>query len=220
MNKQAASYDIQLNNLSFRYGKREIISDFSQTISQWKKILISWPSWSGKTTFLKLLGGIIAPSSGTIKIGTIPLTDLEKKRFSIFGYAFVDADFFEQMNVWENIRIFSEILGAPIDTDWYSELLEYFELTEYELAPVCELSAGQRERVNLIRAFVHQPQILLLDEPGSHLDEALQSKLIRFITKYHEEHNATLIISSHGEFEDSFFDTFIDFHADYHLSVR
>jgi ABC-type multidrug transport system ATPase subunit len=114
----------------------------------------------------------------------------------------------------------ANIMDTPIDETWYRELLEYFEMEKYELSKLSELSAGQRERVSLIRTFVHEPQIIILDEPGSHLDELLQDKLLGFIAKYHKEHHTTFVISSHGEFADSFFDTFIDFHADYHISTR
>lgn len=162
----------------------------------------------------------MSPTSGALSVGELSSKSLQEKRFSLFGYHFVDGDFFEEMSTRDNILMLANIMNTPIDENWYEELLTFFEMNAYESARVNALSAGQRERVSLIRAFVHKPQIVLLDEPGSHLDEALQNKLKDFIMKYHEKNNATFIISSHGGFENSFFDTFIDFHADYHLSIR
>lgn len=148
------------------------------------------------------------------------MKELQRNRFALFGYHFVDGDFFEEMSTRENILMLANIMDTPIDTDWYEELLAFFEMDTYESARVNKLSAGQRERVSLIRALVHKPKILILDEPGSHLDEVLQTKLMEFIERYHRETNATILISSHGGFANSFFDTFIDFHADYHISIR
>ncbi len=212
---------ISASDVNYSYGKKKVvILPLSFELSPWKKILISWPSGSGKTTLLKLVWGILRPTSWKIQVGELSNTQLQKERFYIFGYAFVDADFFESMHVRDNILIFPETLSLWIDMDWYGELLTYFEMKQYEYTPVWELSAGQRERINLIRAFIHKPNILLLDEPWSHLDTVLQKKLIDFITQYQEKNNATMIISSHGEFDPKFFDTFLDFHEDHHISLR
>ncbi len=211
---------ISAKDMDYNYGSQLAISPFSFKISLWERILISWPSGSWKTTLLKLIWGVLQPTSWKIQIGNLSEIELQKERFHIFGYAFVDGDFFESMSVRDNILIFSETLSLQIDKDWYKELLAYFEMEGFEHVSLQKLSAGQRERINLIRAFVHKPKILLLDEPGSHLDKLLQKKLIEFITRYQKVHNATLIVSSHGGFDPAFFDTFFDFHEDHHLSLR
>lgn len=102
------------------------------------------------------------------------------------------------MNLEENISIFPNLNHITIDPDWYKELLEIFEMTDLTGVPVSKLSAGQRERVGLMRAFIHKPTVLILDEPGSHLDPRLQEKLGKFLEDYQKAYNATLIVSSHG----------------------
>jgi ABC-type multidrug transport system ATPase subunit len=212
--------NISLSDVSFSYNKRSLISSLSLLIPWWHKVLISWPSGSGKTTFLKLIWGIHKPTSWTLGIGKFSTEEIQKIRFSLFGYHFVSEDFFEELSTKDNVLMLAQIMDVPIDLDWYRELLEYFEIESYEHTRVTALSAGQRERVSLIRALVHKPQILLLDEPGSHLDTDLQAKLEDFVVRYHHEYWATIIISSHREFRNHFFDTFIDFHADYQISFR
>lgn len=220
MIKRRTTHTIILEDITFQYSKHRIIQDFSCTLQSWQKILLSGPSGSGKTTFLKLIWGILPPTSGTLSIKGLSWKEIQEERFSLFGYHLVDGDFFEEMSTRDNLLMLANIMDTPINENWYNELLTYFEMEKYESSKLHELSAWQRERVSLMRAFIHEPNILLLDEPGSHLDEILQNKLRDFITRYHDEHNATLIISSHGEFEDSFFDTFINFHEDYHISLR
>lgn len=77
----------------------------------------------------------------------------------------MDGPFFEQLSVRENIFFLEHFTDIHIDEKYYQYLLSYFELDDFEDVPVIRLSVGQRERVNLIRACVHRPKIVLLDEP-------------------------------------------------------
>lgn len=77
----------------------------------------------------------------------------------------MDGPFFEQLSVCENIFFLEHFTDIRIDESYYQYLLSYFELEDFEQNAVIHLSVGQRERVNLIRACVHKPKIVLLDEP-------------------------------------------------------
>jgi len=92
--------------------------------------------------------------------------------------------------VEENILFLESFSSIEIERAYYQELIEYFEISELTGRSARTLSVGQRERTNIVRAFVHQPKIVILDEPGSNLDEALFQKTFAFLEKQARE-NAT-----------------------------
>lgn len=101
------------------------------------------------------------------------------------------------MSVKDNILfldVFSEIIPDPAK---YQEIMHYFEMEKFENTPVKSLSIGQRERVNIMRAFVHDPKVVILDEPGSNLDDRLFDKLFAFLEEENTKHKTTIIAATH-----------------------
>lgn len=210
---------LRIENISFSYTKgKPIINTLSAVIGTWKKVLFAWPSWSGKTTLLYLLWWVLCPTEWKIFYDNTLITP--EIRTEKFGYSLVENYFFESLSVKENITTFTEFNGIAYSNDWYEYLLHSFEMKNLEYALMRELSAWQRERVSLMRALIHSPNVLLLDEPGSHLDKALAIKLQTFLWEYQKTHNATLIISSHWWFEETLFDQYFDFYEDFTISIR
>jgi putative ABC transport system ATP-binding protein len=112
-----------------------------------------------------------------------------------FGYALIDGPFFETLSVMENLLLLESFSGFLIDHAYLQELIEYFEIGSLVDQSVISLSIGQRERVNFVRALVHRPRVVILDEPGANLDAHLFAKL----TSYIEQSTATTsyVIVSH-----------------------
>lgn len=100
-----------------------------------------------------------------------------------FGYALIDGPFFETLTVLDNILLLEHFAGIQIDRFYLQELLEYWEIDALVSQTIISLSVGQRERVNFVRALVHKPRVVILDEPGANLDAHLFEKLITYIEK-------------------------------------
>ncbi len=213
---------ISIKNIYFWYkkSKKDLIQNISLDIPAGSILQLDWPSGSGKTTFLELVWGILLPKSWEICIWKTPTKKLNKQRFSLFWYAFVDPDFFENMSVEDNILMPSRSMNKDIDMNWYSTLIEDLWLTPYTESKLWNISAWQRERVNLARALIHKPKILILDEPWSHLDDILVWKVIQIILEYSQKQKSTIFISSHRDMTDIHFDFLLSFYENDNLSIQ
>lgn len=89
------------------------------------------------------------------------LTDRQKA----FGYAFIGGPFFEELTVKENILFLENFSKITPNKEKYEEMMHFFHVKQFENTPIKLLSIGQRERINIIRAFVHEPKIIIIDEP-------------------------------------------------------
>ena len=173
--------------------------DVSLNISENSLITIFGESGAGKTSILRMISGLMVPDDGYIEANGKTWLDTSrginlKTQNRKIGYVFQDYALFPNMTVKENLWYALENRQDPMII---TELLDIIELENLKNRKSGTLSGGQKQRVSLARALVGQPDILLLDEPLSALDEGIRSKLQDYILRVHEKYNLTTILVSH-----------------------
>ena len=156
-------------------------------------------SGAGKTSILRMISGLMDPDNGNIEVNGKSWYNSSaginlKTQNRRIGYVFQDYALFPNMTVKENLTY---ALEKRQDPGIVSELLDIIELENLKNRKSGTLSGGQKQRVSLARALVGNPDILLLDEPLSALDEGIRSKLQDYILMVHEKYKLTTILVSH-----------------------
>jgi len=159
-------------------------------------------SGSGKTTLLRMLAGLTTPDEGIIKIGDEVWFDSQKKinykpQQRSIGYMFQESALFPNMSVEENIAFAQK----KKEKAKIKELLHIFGMDKLAQQKPSKLSGGQKQRVALARALASSPQILLLDEPLSSIDQEMRDLLQNEILKAHQYLSATSIMVTHDLLE-------------------
>jgi len=162
-------------------------------------VTIYGESGAGKTSTLRMIAGLFNPDIGSITYNDNVWFDSAQKlnlspQKRNVGFVFQDYALFPNMTVLENLKFAAK---PKIDINFISKLLELTELTELKGRKPFSLSGGQKQRVALVRALVQRPNILLLDEPLSALNEEIRSRLQNYILKLHNEFKLTTILVSH-----------------------
>lgn len=193
---------LQVNNLTFQYKKQPILKDISFSVKTGEHFSIIGESGSGKSTLLKLLYGTFDLNEGHIfwKDNEI----LGPKHNLIIGpkymkYVAQEFDLMPFITVAENIGAFLSNFYPEKKQTRIQELLDVIELTPYANIKVKELSGGQKQRVAIARAIAKQPEVLLLDEPFSHIDNFKKQSLRRSLFKYLKDKNITCIVATHDK---------------------
>jgi len=167
----------------------EMHLDVKLDIKEGEFVVLMGESGSGKTTLLRVLSGLEKSKGAVMVEGKAWHTYSPQERQ--IGFVFQDYALFENMSVEENLLFVSK------DKALAKELLELTELTQLASRNVKSLSGGQKQRVALCRAMMNRPQLLLMDEPLSALDEKMRVKLIVEIKKLHEKFGTTTMMVSH-----------------------
>ncbi|AUP79542.1 ABC transporter ATP-binding protein [Flavivirga eckloniae] len=207
---------LQVKNISFRYKKQAVLNDISFNVKAGEHLSIIGESGSGKSTLLKLLYGTYDLDKGQIFWKDSEISG--PKRNLIIGPEFMkyvaqEFDLMPFISVSENIGAFLSNFYPEEKQARISELLDVVELKPLAKTKVKELSGGQKQRVALARAIAKQPEILLLDEPFSHIDNFKKRSLRRSLFKYLKEKNITCIVATHDKDDVlSYSDTMIVLH--------
>jgi len=189
---------IRTINLTRYYGKYPAVQDLNLVVPQGALFGLIGPNGAGKTTTLRMLAGLLQPSSGQIVINEQPTNgDWQELRWQI-GYM---PDFFgvyDDLVVWEYLDFFARCYNLPANrrTQVVSELLELVDLKDKRDAYVQTLSRGMRQRLCLAHALVHDPAVLLLDEPASGLDPRARVEM-RELLRELGAMGKTVVLSSH-----------------------
>ncbi len=183
-----------------QYKTVEAVKGIDLQIKQGELVGFIGPNGAGKTTTLKMLSGLLYPTSGQAKVmGYVPWQrrkDFLKKFSLIMG---------QKAQLWWDLPLYDSLL---LQRDIYEmraadfrasleELTRLLDLEEFLRVQVRKLSLGQRMRGELAAAFIYKPQVLFLDEPTIGLDIVVQKKIREFIATYNQRHNATIILTSH-----------------------
>ena len=189
---------IETRGLTRLYGKLAAVQDLNLSIPQGSLFGLIGPNGAGKTTTLRMLAGLLEPSSGEIIVNGKPINqNLNELRRQI-GYM---PDFFgvyEDLVVWEYLDFFARCYNLPANRrkQVIDELLDLVDLSEKREAYVHTLSRGMRQRLCLAHAMVHDPQVLLLDEPASGLDPRARVEM-RELLRELGAMGKTVVLSSH-----------------------
>ena len=193
---------VLLEQLTKRYGPTLAVDQLSLQIASGELVALLGPSGCGKTTTMRMIAGLLAPTSGDIRFDRQSvLTVAAERRGAVM--VFQKHLLFPNLNVLENVGFglkMRRVARAEIQRR-VGSMLERVQLAGYEGRRASELSGGQQQRVALARALVIQPQVLLLDEPLANLDANLRLEMRRLIRDLQRELGITTLFVTHDQEE-------------------
>lgn len=193
---------LQIKNLSFGYAKTEVLNQLSFNVNTGENLAIIGESGSGKSTLLKLIYGEYDLEEGEILWKDTKI--LGPKFNLIIGYDFMkyvsqEFDLMPYTTVEENIGKFLSRFYPEEKKERTKTLISVVELEAFAQTKVKHLSGGQKQRVAIARALAKEPEILLLDEPFSHIDNFKKQSLRRSVFNYLKGKNITCLVASHDK---------------------
>jgi len=194
--------EIQLRNVSKRWGSFVGVHDFNLTIPDQEFLVLLGPSGCGKTTTMRMIAGLEDASGGDIFVDGKRINDLDPKDRDV-AMVFQSYALYPNMNVFENIRFPLKVRGIPSSEhhDRVMRASAMVELDDFLHRKPAELSGGQRQRVALARAVVREPNVFLMDEPLSNLDAKLRVSTRAQIKNLSHELKTTTIYVTHDQIE-------------------
>ncbi|MBI9100558.1 MAG: ATP-binding cassette domain-containing protein [Spirochaetaceae bacterium] len=183
-----------------RRNVKTAVKEFSFSIKKGEIVGLIGPNGAGKTTLIKMLTGIIPPSSGHIQVcGYTPgdlKDDFRKKYAVVMGQK---SQLWWDLPAEDSFQLNKEIYQIPQDQfdKNVKELVEIFEVGEFLQKQVRQLSLGQRMKMEIIAALLHNPEVIFLDEPTIGLDGTAQKQIRNFLKKVNRERDTTIILTSH-----------------------
>ena len=187
-----------IDNISFSYGDRNILRSFTLQVPTGSTTAVVGPSGSGKSTLLRIIAGLLTPTTGTIILNGQDISHIPTHLRSV-GMVFQDNQLFPHLNVYDNVAF--GLRMAKVDkrviAERCRELLDLVGLTEAAKQSVSTLSGGEAKRVALARALAPSPQVLLLDEPLTGLDNQLHDRLAQDLQRILHATSTTALLVTH-----------------------
>lgn len=191
---------LQVDHVSFAYNETLVLNDINLKVHKGEQICIIGESGCGKSTLLKVIYGLLQIKTGEIYwhenqvLG--PLHNLVPGE-SYMKYLSQDFDLMPYTTVYENVSQYLSVLEPELLATRTAELLEMIEMTDFAETKVRYLSGGQQQRVALARVLAQEPEVLLLDEPFSHIDNFRKNSLRRNLFAYLRKQNITVLTATH-----------------------
>ena len=195
---------VELHDVTLSFGKKEVLKRVSLAVEPEERLVVIGQSGAGKTTILRLVLGILQPTTGSVffqsrNVSHLTVQELQKARTHI-GMVYQDAALLSSSTVRENLALPLEELTYKTPSEIDRIVDEKLELVEMsgtaDLLPF-ELSGGMRKRVGIARALVMEPDLILFDEPTQGLDPVVSAVIDKLIVDLTEHQKATSIIVTH-----------------------
>ena len=189
---------ISASHLTRRFGQRTAVDDVTFEVGRSEIVALLGPNGAGKTTTMRMLAGLIAPTSGSIAIDGHALTRATGGALrNRIGFLTEAPGLWDRLTIKENLRIYAGLYGLGDADRRIDRTLELFALQDRRATLAAELSKGMRQKVALARTLLHEPAVLLLDEPTSGLDPEV-TRNFRMLLEERRAAGCAILVSTHN----------------------
>lgn len=188
---------LQVSNLSKNFADFAAVSDLSFNVYEGDIYGFLGQNGAGKSTTIRMILSLIKPTDGDILFRGKSVVGKEKSWLRDCGAIIERPDLYKYLSAYDNLRIFAKMSGKPISKKQILEQLEMVGLAERANSRVKTFSQGMKQRMGIAIALVHNPGLVILDEPTNGLDPQGIADMRQLIISLREQHNKTVIISSH-----------------------
>ncbi|HMD56304.1 MAG TPA: ABC transporter ATP-binding protein [Solirubrobacteraceae bacterium] len=206
---------VEASHLSRRYGEGEAavdaLSDVSVGFPEGRFAAIMGPSGSGKSTLMHILAGLDSPTSGSVRVAGVELTELGDReltqlRRDRIGFIFQTFNLLPVLSADENILLPLSIAGRKPDHAWYEQLIDTVGIRDRLSHRPAEMSGGQQQRVAVARALISRPSVVFADEPSGNLDSKSSGDVLRLLRQAVDDIGQTVVMVTHDAHAASFAD--------------
>lgn len=190
---------LRATGLMHRYGARVALQPLDFELASPGVIAVTGPNGSGKSTLLRILSGLLRPSKGDLafRVNGAAVQPLERRHH--VGLSTPELAFYEEFTARENLAFIAETRALPQPTRAVQDALEGVQLETRADDRVSDFSSGMKQRLRLASAILHRPSLLLLDEPGGHLDADGRAVVERIV---HQESTRALVLLATNDPEE------------------
>jgi ABC-2 type transport system ATP-binding protein len=192
----AAQPPVAVRDLAKRFGKTVAVDGVSFDVRAGEVLGLLGPNGAGKTTTLHMLLGVIRPSAGTVRLFGLDPHDGTKAALRRVGFASPEALMDWRLSVAQNLRVYAALYDAPKGA--IDRAIDLLHLRDLAASRFGDLSLGQQTRAGLARALLHEPDLLVLDEPTSSLDPDIAEKTRRVLDDIRRARGLTILYTSHN----------------------
>lgn len=189
---------VSIKNLSKHFGSFHAVQDVNITVNQGDVYGFLGPNGAGKSTTMRCMLSLIQPDHGSIELFGKSIKSHRSEILSRVGSLIEKPDFYKYLSAFKNLQLFSRISGRPSTSKEIMDMLDFVGLTGREKDMVGGFSHGMRQRLGIAQTLLHQPDLIVLDEPTTGLDPQGIIDMRNLILRLKNEQNKTIILSSHN----------------------
>ncbi len=206
---------VQADGLSRRFGEGEAavdaLSDVTVGFPPSRYAAIMGPSGSGKSTLMHILAGLDTPTSGSVRVAGVELTELTDReltqlRRERIGFIFQTFNLLPVLSAEENILLPLSIAGRKPDREWFDRLIDTVGIRDRLSHRPAEMSGGQQQRVAVARALITHPSVVFADEPSGNLDSKASSDVLGLLRHAVDDFGQTVVMVTHDAHAASYAD--------------
>jgi len=188
---------IKVEHLAKNFGSFQAVKDVSFTVSRGDVFGFLGPNGAGKSTTIRCLLSLIKPNAGSIELFGKSYTNNRSEILSKIGSIIEKPDFYRYLSAQKNLEIFARISGASVSKSQIGEMLEFVGLSGRGGDKIGGFSHGMKQRLGIAQTLLHQPDLIILDEPTTGLDPQGIVEIRNLILRLKNEQNKTILLSSH-----------------------
>lgn len=189
---------LEISGLAKRFGKVTAVRSLDLSVHAGETVGLLGVNGAGKTTVMNIILGLTTPSEGSVRVFGKDLASHRVEILQRTNFCTTYANLPSNLKVWQNLRVFAGLYRIPRPKEKIAQLLELLEISHLRESVTGRLSAGESTRVNLAKALLNDPELLLLDEPTASLDPDIADKVRKLVRRLQRERPLAILYTSHN----------------------